>query len=268
MKGPKRKKRHTDPPPIPSSQNEQYGQAIAEWLSTPEKFDEKTKARRRDKGSKKPPGRPEKTVLDLRREADERMAVPPPEASLAKPEEVKPRVALPVVQDTKAQATAALGVLRRVTPNYTCDTCAIETTCPKFKAGEICAFKSPLDSLDSRSPDSLLSFMEFMLDQQKERTAMALFQEKVQTGGQLDRRVTAQVETTWRQARELLDLKLDIEGADHTQETNRGSVTVNVNNVAPQGGLLQRLFSNPPRPREEPSEPEVIDVDPGGQPHN
>ena len=242
-----------------------YGDAIKAWLSVPEKFTNEQLVRRAAKSAKITPDAPDlpAEVVQMPDTGSSTGEIPPVEpevevvadsdensglagdvvATVEGPSGETRLPSLPIVQDT---ADKALGLLQSITPNFTCDTCTIESSCPKFAPGEICFFKAPLSNFDSRDPDSLLAMMEWNVGMDFERTFMAATQERVQTGGQIDRRVSEQMDRLQRKTRELLDLKQNLTNAD-SQGSNRGGVTINnVQVTGSQPGLVARMFSAPP----------------------
>lgn len=255
-----------------------YGAAVQAWLSAPAKFTEEQLDRRAAKGAKITPDvHLPAEVVQISETDSSTSEIPTVEAEVVvvaasdggggparRPVGPDEKLHLPVIQDA---ADKALGLLQRVTPNFTCDTCTIEASCPKFSPGEICFFKAPLDNLDSRDPDSLLAMMEWGVSMDFQRTFMAATQERVQTGGQIDRRVSEQMNNFQRKARELLELKQNLAG-DNAQGSGQGGVTINNLQVAgPQPGLVARMFAAPPSandPRLPP--PNILPAGPPGVP--
>lgn len=143
-----------------------------------------------------------------------------------------------------------LGRLRGSTPGFVCDTCPVEDTCPESSSNAVCFYTKDWDGFDTRNADHITGALSHMLDLDKARTFMALHQERLQTGGQLDPRVSQQMDGFMRRAIKLCELKQNLMDPLDAAPVNLAgthiqAANVNVLNTQQEPSILARLFSGP-----------------------
>jgi len=98
---------------------------------------------------------------------------------------------LPVVNN---DGNLNLGVFRSSLPRVECNTCTLYDECPEARADAVCAYNEIFDQFDLRDAKGVKAAMQFLVEEDFRRTWMAMMQERVSTGGQIDPRVTAQMD--------------------------------------------------------------------------
>lgn len=86
-----------------------------------------------------------------------------------------------------------LGAWRRDLPRVECDVCNLADECPQYRASSVCAYNEVFDQFDTRNSDDVLALQQALVEVDKDRTMMAILQERLTTGGQIDPRVTQQM---------------------------------------------------------------------------
>lgn len=123
-------------------------------------------------------------------------------------------------------------------PGVVCDNCPIAERCEHVKENATCVYDEDLNGLTSRDLDNVVPTLEMIADLQKQRAMRAVMHEARSSGGQLDVRVTRQLEVaamavervaTWKQPQQ--------------QAATRSIIVTQQGGAQPQGGLLQRLMS-------------------------
>jgi hypothetical protein len=99
---------------------------------------------------------------------------------------------LPVIKHSK-EHEEALVKLQKGLPGLTCSACAMSGECPEYKEGDVCYFDPLFKLLPVRDVSAHMAHIENLLEWDKERTYRALLSERLTTGGQIDPRVSAQL---------------------------------------------------------------------------
>lgn len=145
-----------------------------------------------------------------------------------------------------------LAAVRNIIPRIECDVCQMGDYCPAFKPQSVCSFNALWDGFDNRSVEGIMASMEALVEFDHVRTMMAMLQERMSTGGRIDPRVTAQMDSYQRRLSALLALKSP--RATPTTAAGNAKVTLSYDGPAPQaplpgrpsgGGLMESLFARP-----------------------
>ncbi len=119
-------------------------------------------------------------------------------------------------------------------PQLACDNCAMSGSCPEEVAGSLCYYTERLHSLPIRDFRAHKAILENLLEWDHERTMRALLLERHQAGGQLDPRVSGQLDGFMSRLREYKDL---------TNASRGGTVKASIEVSGQQGpGILSKLF--------------------------
>lgn len=161
-----------------------------------------------------------------------------------------------VYDEDVEQGLKALGSL----PQIGCSSCAMSGECPEYEEGALCAYTSAIRKLPIRNAKSHVAMMEHLLEWDRERTYMALMQERLMAGGQIDPRVSAQLDGHLRRVADYMSVR---RGAQPAQVTLHQSVSAS--GPAAQGILSRILGAAMQRGgtemENEPSRADVIDAD-------
>lgn len=111
---------------------------------------------------------------------------------------------LPVVG---ADGQLNLGAYRSSMPRVECNTCMLYDECPKAKPHAVCAYNELFDSFDTRSPAGIAAALDALVEEDGRRTMMAILQERLTTGGQIDPRVSHQMDSYQRRLVQVLGVK-------------------------------------------------------------
>ena len=80
-------------------------------------------------------------------------------------------------------------------PALGCSNCAVSGECPEYQEGGGCFFEPLFKKLPVRDLDSQLAHIEHLLEWDKERTLRAMLAERLTAGGQIDPRVSSQLDS-------------------------------------------------------------------------
>jgi len=136
----------------------------------------------------------------------------------------------------------------RSLPVLACDSCSISGDCPEFKQGYECAFLPLFQGLSTREDANIVPMMEAIVDVNMQRTMIATLQERLTAGGQLDPRVSAQMQSMLNQLERVKAMKSQKTegGSKITVEERGGRVSVQAEGPAGQKpSLLASLFGTP-----------------------
>lgn len=97
------------------------------------------------------------------------------------------RIHLPVIEDQLRRVQKGL-------PATECSNCAISGDCKEYKEGAACYYDKLFRLLPVRDIDAVVAYIENFLEMDKSRTYRAMITEALTTGGQLDPRVSAQID--------------------------------------------------------------------------
>jgi hypothetical protein len=100
-----------------------------------------------------------------------------------------------------------LPAVSQMLPMVECDTCNLFDQCPERREGSVCAYNELFTGFDTRDPDQLVATMEWLTTVDWQRASMAVIQERLTTGGQIDPRTTAAMDSYERRAARLIDIK-------------------------------------------------------------
>lgn len=140
-------------------------------------------------------------------------------------------------------------------PPLECSVCTINTTCPEYKEGDVCAFNETFRGLDTRSADDVEGMVHVLLKDTFERYNRAKLQERFAGGGFMDPRVTAlkndllrtaQMVQDWRQQTQSISVEVKATGSAATKAVG--------------SGLMAKMFGVAPTPKEEDIIPAVATV--------
>jgi len=149
-----------------------------------------------------------------------------------------------------------LGAWRRDIPRNHCDVCNLADECPKYQPASVCAYNEVFDQFDTRNSDDVMALQQALVEVDKDRTMAAILQERLTTGGQIDPRVTQQM-NSFQNRIQVLDEMMQARNAPRPSGFN---VQVQVPSPsAPDGrpGVLSMLFgSAPAQSHGEPTEKE------------
>lgn len=140
--------------------------------------------------------------------------------------------------------------LRKGQAGFVCDTCAIADTCPVSSHNGVCKLSKDWEGFDTRNADHIMGALSTMLDIDKNRTFMAMYQEQVQTGGQLDRRVSEQLDGFIRRAAKVVDLRMQLRPPELDPTASSGGTHIQAHNVnvlsaRNEPSILTTIFGGP-----------------------
>ncbi len=164
-------------------------------------------------------------------------------------QEVTSGKSLPVVQgsqkaDIRGVSTGAvIGAAMQALPRLACSSCAIADDCPEFQDGYLCAYNDLFQGLSTRRAENVVPLMQTLVDTNVQRTMMAVLQERLVAGGQLDSRVSAQLNQALQQLQAVHSINRanDPANARLVVEDNGGRMSVSAEGPS-QPGFLARLF--------------------------
>lgn len=138
---------------------------------------------------------------------------------------------------------AAIGAAMRALPRLACSTCAISDDCPEFRDGYLCAFNDLFAGLSTRRADNVVPLMQSLVDANVERTMLAVLQERLVAGGQLDSRVSAQLNQALQQLQmvDRMNRANDPRGVSVRVSEAGGRMSASMEGPS-QPGFLARLF--------------------------
>lgn len=128
-------------------------------------------------------------------------------------------------------------------PRLACSTCSIAEDCPEFRDGYVCAFDDMFKQLSTRSVENIMPIMQKLVDTNVQRTMQAVLQERLVAGGQLDSRVSAQLNQSLTQLQKLLDMQRATDPNQIRLSVASNGRVAEVNASGPvREGFLSRLF--------------------------
>lgn len=150
----------------------------------------------------------------------------------------------------------SLPKLQQALPSVDCDSCFLVDECPKYKPGSVCAYNEVFDEYDTRDAEGIVETMKALVDYDKTRTFRAMLNESASTGGQVDPKVTAQMDKFQARLQVLDEMIYQREAPPPPSPTNNNII------IGGEGGssILSQLFSPPPAPPE--NDEEIIDIEP------
>jgi hypothetical protein len=180
--------------------------------------------------------------------------------TFVRPKKKNPKVHLPVVP---AVSAGEAGPPLPKPPGYDpyhppleCSVCTINSTCPEYKEGDVCAFNETFRGLDTRNADEVEGMVHVLLKDTFERYQRAKLQERFAGGGFIDPRVTAikndlfnmaKAVQEWRQQTQTISVEVKATGSAATKAVG--------------SGLMAKMFGvAPPPPKEEDVIPAVATV--------
>lgn len=138
-----------------------------------------------------------------------------------------------------ADVEAGLVEMRKL-PQLGCSNCAMQGECPEYEEGSVCYYTDTFRKLPVRNLEAHKAQIEWLVEQDWERTIRAVLQERLSAGGMIDPRVTAQMDAYMARLQQLRDL-YSIRPASVT-----ASLTVTGQNPASSTrGILSRMFGAP-----------------------
>lgn len=149
-------------------------------------------------------------------------------------------------------------------PGVVCSNCAIQGECPKYEEGAACFFTDRFGALEVRNMDHLMAMREWLLDKQKVRVARSFMQEDLTGGGQIDPRVSQEMD---RLARMIVEYEDTRHAPAPAPMQFQASMSDPSGSVAVQGsgrgiGLIARLFGAPTATMpNDPGRTEVVDTE-------
>ncbi len=145
-------------------------------------------------------------------------------------------------------------------PGQACSTCSLSGDCPEFREDHLCAYEPLFSSLSTRDMTNIRPVMSALVDIDVRRTFMGVLQERLTAGGQLDPRVSAQLQGTMNRLQQLIGAVQAPPTTRLVVEERGGRMSASVEGPTRKaGGVLSRLFG---APQEAPVEADSLELNP------